>query len=132
MLRLAYMLCSDLSVAEEVVQDAFLQLHLNWSSLLNPVGYLRTSVTNGCRSQLRHRVVVRRWNPPRLQPVFDDHDEIGDALSHLSSRQHAALALRYYLDLSDEDIAVALTVRPATVRSLLRRGLVALREELER
>jgi DNA-directed RNA polymerase specialized sigma24 family protein len=38
--------------------------------------------------------------------------------------------LRYYLDLPDDEIAAILGCRQATVRSLVRRGLLQLREAL--
>ena len=51
-----------------------------------------------------------------------------DALTKLPWRQRAALVMRFYQDLDDEAIAEALAVRPATVRSLIHRGLTKLRE----
>jgi DNA-directed RNA polymerase specialized sigma24 family protein len=46
----------------------------------------------------------------------------------LSSRQRSAVVLRYFSDSSDNEIAMVLGCRPATVRSLIRRGLSHLRE----
>jgi DNA-directed RNA polymerase specialized sigma24 family protein len=48
----------------------------------------------------------------------------------VSTRQRTALVLRYYVDLPEDDIAAILHCRPATVRSLVQRGLDRLREEL--
>ena len=45
--------------------------------------------------------------------------------------QRAAVVLRYYEDRSEADIADLLGVRPGTVKSLLHRGLVGLREVIE-
>lgn len=53
-----------------------------------------------------------------------------DALLRLPYRQRAALVLRYYEDATEADIAIALDVRPATVRSLVHRGLEKLRKEV--
>jgi RNA polymerase sigma factor (sigma-70 family) len=58
------------------------------------------------------------------------HRELDDALAKLPYRRRAALALRYFCDLPDSEIAVALDVRPATVRSLIHRGLADLRKEI--
>jgi DNA-directed RNA polymerase specialized sigma24 family protein len=59
---LARLLVDDLPTAEDVVQDAFADLYRRWY-LLRDRGavqaYLRTSVTNGARSRLRHRRVAR-------------------------------------------------------------------------
>lgn len=49
-------------------------------------------------------------------------------LNRLSPRRRAALVLRYYDDLDDAAIAKILECREATVRSLVHRGLIQLRE----
>ncbi len=132
MTQLAYVLTSDASAADEIVQDAFVQLHARWARIDNPVGYLRTAVVNGCRSHHRHRAVLRRTPQPRPEAALLAADELSDALAKLPYRQRAALALRYFADLPDEEIATALSIRPATVRSLIHRGLGALRQEIVR
>ena len=45
----------------------------------------------------------------------------------LSLRQRTAVVLRYFCDMDDTDIAEVLGCRPATVRSLVQRGLIQLR-----
>ena len=132
LLRLAYLLVGARTVAEDLVQDAFLRLHAAWARVDDPLAYVRTCVVNGARDHHRHRAVVDRTPVPRAEAVVDRPDELGHVLAGLPVRQHAALGLRYHLDLSDEAIAAALGCRPSTVRSLLRRGLARLREELVR
>ena len=64
MLRLAVGLVSQLSVAEDVVQDAFASVYRNWLSIREPtaaVGYLRTAVVNGSRNALRGRITARKY-----------------------------------------------------------------------
>jgi RNA polymerase sigma factor (sigma-70 family) len=56
-----------------------------------------------------------------------DRDEIWGLLATLPQRQRAALVLRYFEDLADDEIAGALGCRVGTVRSLLSRGLTSLR-----
>ncbi len=59
--KLAFLMTGDQPTAEDIVQDAFLGLCRRWPSLHetdNALGYLRTSVLNGCRSV--HRVRFRR------------------------------------------------------------------------
>jgi RNA polymerase sigma factor (sigma-70 family) len=58
--------------------------------------------------------------------------EFRDALQLLPARQRTAVVLRYLCDLSDDDIADILDCRPATVRSLIHRGLAALRTQIPR
>ena len=72
LVRLATLLTRDASVAEELVQDAFVSLHRRWSSLADPAaahGYLRTTVINNARSVLRHRgsrsATANRGRPSR-------------------------------------------------------------------
>jgi RNA polymerase sigma factor (sigma-70 family) len=130
MARLAFVLTGSSSFADEIVQEAFLKVHVNWASIENPGGYLRTAVVNGCRSYHRHQAVLERT--PLSPPVHATlvHRELDDALAKLPYRRRAALALRYFCDLPDSEIAVALDVRPATVRSLIHRGLADLRKEI--
>lgn len=130
MARLAFVLTGSSSFADEIVQEAFLRVHINWASIENPGGYLRTAVVNGCRSYHRHQAVVERTYVAPAAHTTLVHRELDDALAKLPYRRRAALALRYFCDLPDDEIAVALDVRPATVRSLIHRGLADLRKEI--
>jgi len=56
--------------------------------------------------------------------------ELRDALCRLRPRQRLAVVLRYYLDLSFDEVAAAIGCRPATARSLVHRALGELREVL--
>lgn len=130
MIRLAAALTGDPTGADEVVQEAFLNLHVKWAKVDNPIGYLRTSVVNRCRSYHRHQQVLKRTAIPSATYSVDVADEISDALAKLPHKQRAALALKYFCDLPDADIAETLKVRPATVRSLIHRGLAQLRKDI--
>ncbi|MCU1396638.1 MAG: polymerase, sigma-24 subunit, subfamily [Ilumatobacteraceae bacterium] len=135
MARLAYVLTGQAAVADEIVQDAFLKVHQHWARLDNPIGYLRVAVVNGCHSFHRRRALEQRNAVAAVSAVedavSDGLGDIGTALTRLPERQRTALALRYLCDLSDRDIADALGARPATIRSLISRGLAALREEIQ-
>ena len=50
------------------------------------------------------------------------------AIATLPERQRAVLVLRYYLDLTDREIAALLDSAEGTVRSLAARAFAALRE----
>jgi RNA polymerase sigma factor (sigma-70 family) len=132
MVRLAYLLVGTRAVAEDIVQDAFAQMHQKWSSVRIPNAYLRTSVVNGCRAHHR-RVFRERAHFPELvtDSLSKESPMILDAVTRLPYRQRVALVLRFYEDLPDEEIAKALRCRPATVRSLVHRGLAALRDVIE-
>lgn len=131
--RLATALTGDLAAAEEIVQDAFVELSHRWDELDNPEGYLRTVVVNRCRSHLRRLGVARRHEAGRVRLTVDapELDELWLVLSRLPARRRAALVLRYYEDLPIAEIARLLDCRPGTVSSLLHRGLADLRKVLD-
>lgn len=130
--RLATALTGDPSVAEELVQDAFLEVSRRWEEVDNPAGFLRTVLVNRCRNHRRRLGVGRRHQPPppRLTVEDPDLDETWQLLAALPERRRAALVLRYYEDLPIADIAALLGCRPGAVASLLHRGLGDLRKVL--
>ncbi|MFC6045329.1 SigE family RNA polymerase sigma factor [Nocardioides hankookensis] len=140
LVRLSVLLVRDQGVAEEVVQDAFVAVHARWDRLRDPergLAYLRQAVVNRSRSALRHRAVVAR-HAATLRPVdsFDpvpDSDRraaVLDALRALPQRQREVLALRYYLDLSEAEIADTLGISRGAVKSHASRGAATLRTHL--
>jgi RNA polymerase sigma-70 factor (sigma-E family) len=131
MVRLAYLLTGDRSVAEELVQDAFVSVYRNWDHATSPGGYLRTAVVNNARSWLRRRVLEKERPPPRPVDSMPKADEMWDVLQVLPERQRAAIVLRFYEDLPDADIARNLGCRLPTVRTAIHRGLAVLRKEMD-
>jgi RNA polymerase sigma-70 factor (sigma-E family) len=144
LVRLAALLTRDASVAEEIVQDAFISLYRRWGDLAEhaaAAAYLRTSVVNGSRSALRHRGVEEKHRQPGApEPAgpeehavrADSDARVMAALRTLSRRQQEVLVLRYYADYSEQDIAVTLGLSKGAVKSHAHRGLAALREALAR
>ncbi|MFS3128861.1 SigE family RNA polymerase sigma factor [Nocardioides sp. Bht2] len=146
LVRLAVLLVRDQGTAEEVVQDAFVAMHGRWNRLREPekaLAYLRQSVVNRSRSVLRHRKVVDRHllreaqsgepvAPSAEHPTLqaETRDRVIAALAELPQRQREVLVLRYYLDLSEAQIADALGVSRGAVKSHASRGAAALRERL--
>jgi len=137
MVRLATALTGQPSVAEELVHDAFVRVHAHLDGVRVPGAYLRTTVVNLARGHHRRVATARRHDERnRPAPLPDDLDlpadrsEVWLALQALPERRRIALTLRYYLDLPDDQIAEALGARPATVRSLVHRGLRQLHEVL--
>ncbi len=134
MLRMATLLVGSPAVAEEVVQDAFAVVSERWETLERPGGYLRTSVVNGCAQVLRRRATEDKAS--RRIAVVDTIElpihllELKDALDRLNQRQRIVVVLRYFVDISDEEIAEVIGVEPSTVRSLAHRAFAVLREEL--
>ncbi|MBB5872685.1 RNA polymerase sigma-70 factor (sigma-E family) [Allocatelliglobosispora scoriae] len=144
LVRLALLLCGDASRAEELAQDAYVQLHARWKHLRDAdkaLAYLRQSVVNRSRSAHRHRAVVSQYlaaQPPPAPAPSAEHGALDllaqasmiEALGGLPGRQREALILRYYLDLSEADIAVAMGVSRGAVKSHTARGIAALRQSL--
>lgn len=130
---LARLMIGGLGPAEEVVQDAFVQLYRNWESVNYPPTYVRIAVVNGCRSHGRRRAVERRRPLPERATIVVDTTAVAvrDALALLTPRQRAAVVLRYFEDLPEREIAAVLGCRPGTVKSLLSRGLATLKGALD-
>lgn len=135
--RLAHLLVGDRGRAEELTQDAFVRLVPHLSATDNPGGYLRVVLVNLCRDHSRRQAMARRHPqhpepdaPPPGLPAASS--AVWQALQQLPDRQRIALSMRFYADLPTEEIAQILEVRPATVRSLIHRGLAALKEVVPR
>ncbi|MFP5256720.1 MAG: RNA polymerase sigma factor [Acidimicrobiia bacterium] len=145
LVRLAALLLDDVPTCEEVVQDAFVRVWRRGPGMRDPEklpAYLRSAVLNGARSQLRRRGVRRRHlrsvGPPPATPAAETAVLAGDpdgqvlaALRGLPDRQREVLALRYYLDLSESEIAATLGITAGSVKTHAHRGLHALAEALE-
>ncbi len=133
--RLAFLLTGDASAAEELAQEAFVRLHQHAHEVDNAGGFLRTVLVNLCHDHRRRRDTVRRY-PLAARPPADPPDlprsvtATWQAVQALPERRRDAVVLRYYADLSTDEIARLLDVRPATVRSLLHRAIGSLQEVL--
>jgi RNA polymerase sigma-70 factor (sigma-E family) len=136
--RLAYLLTGDRTLAEDLVQEAFLRFVGRLHHLRDPGafdGYLRRTIVNLSKDVFRRRAVERTYLERRTAELREGHtdrdvaayESMRTALLSLPPRQRAAIVLRYYEDLHESEIADVLRCRPATVRSLVARGLEALR-----
>ena len=131
--RTAYAMVGSRHDAEEIVQDAVVALGRRWHDVANPDAYLRRSVVNGAIGVLRRRETAGRHLPDPPPPDEPEHlVELRDALLALPDRQRAAVVLRFVVGLDDAAIADVLDCREGTVRSLVSRGLAALRAEVPR
>ncbi len=140
---LASLLVDDHGTAEEIVQDAFESLYKRWDRLRDPhaaVAYLDRSVVYGARSWVRRRVTARSFTPPDAGvEVSAEHtavdgrrkEELADAIRGLPQRQREVVVLRYYLDLSEEQIAAWLGVSTGSVKRHAFRATAALQKRME-
>jgi RNA polymerase sigma-70 factor (sigma-E family) len=138
--RYGFTLAGNHHDADDLVQDALIRLRVNWHRIIrkdDPTGYVRTTMTRLYASgwQRRRREVLSFSMPERavtdaaLDRV-EDHDRISRIraeLGELPRRQREVLVLRYYVQLSDEEIAAILGVTRGTVRSQASRALEKLR-----
>jgi RNA polymerase sigma-70 factor (sigma-E family) len=139
LVRLAVLLVDDQGSAEDVVQDAFLGLYRHRDRLRDraaALGYLRTAVVNGARSALRRRRSARRYLRGASVETVDwaadveaglvidaEHRQVLAAVRRLPERQQEVLALRYWANLSEAEIAGVLNVSRGTVKSQASRAI---------
>jgi len=127
--------------AEEVVQDAFVKLLKGNYRIAEgaEAAYLRRMVVNGAHSALRKRRVRRQYVPdePGLVAAAEEmgisrseRERILNAVRQLPKNQAAVIVLRYYLDLSEADIAETLGIARGSVKSHAHRGLTKLQKIL--
>jgi RNA polymerase sigma-70 factor (sigma-E family) len=143
---LAALLVDDRATAEDVVQEAFANLHRRWTHLRDQgsaVTYLNRAVVNGGRDRLRHgrrsAVLLPRMVPvPEERPSaeqdavrHEEADRLWQAITALPYRQRQVLVLRYYLDQSEADIAETLEVSRGSVKKHASRGLASLSRTME-
>ncbi len=132
MVRLSVAILRDQAAAEEAVHDAFIKVARAWARVERPVPYLRRAVVNESISVLRKRKreVGHRQPGPGVE-LPPEIDETWALLGTLSPKQRTALALRFYLDLPVKDVAAAMSIPVGSAKSLIHRGLAALKEVLE-
>jgi RNA polymerase sigma-70 factor (ECF subfamily) len=138
-IRVAYLITHNTSLAEDVVQDAFVKLCKTiwqFNSLRNFSPWFMRSVANAainaCRQDWRaedleedeffiaERLSVDLQELPEEQLIQNEQQqEISDALEKLHPRQRAVIVLRYYLDMSENEMAQVMKSSRATVKSLL-------------
>lgn len=143
LVKLASILVDDRATCEEIVQDAFVSVFRSAGRLRDPSrlpAYLRSAVLNGARSHLRRQQVRSRLKAVPDADVrsaetsavaADDRRAVIEALRALPDRQRDVLVLRFYLDLSESEIAATLGIGGGTVKTHVRRGLATLAEALE-
>lgn len=139
---LAYLILGQRAEAEDATHDAFLMAWRKWSTLRDHELFERwfdRILVNTCRNRLRH---AARRRTQDLSPELDvrasdayapthDRAQLWPALARLAPDQRVVVALRFYRDLSIDQIAAALGVPSGTVKSRLHRGLRELRAGLD-
>jgi RNA polymerase sigma-70 factor (sigma-E family) len=135
--RLAYLLCQDWHLADDLLQDALVRLYLRWdiaSRATDVNAYARTTLIRVFLSERRshwsRRVVLVDTlpdHPAAAAPDTASKLAVRSALAGLAPRQRAVIVLRFYSDLSVDQTAEALGCSAGTVKSQTSKGLAALR-----
>jgi RNA polymerase sigma-70 factor (ECF subfamily) len=128
----------DVSVAEEVVQEAFVRAiaqGAKFSRVDNPEAWLRRVAVNIARSRWKRLkryagLEPRLAGPSTIPDLSPDHVALMAALKQLPAAQREAIAMHHLADLPVHEIAAALRVPPGTVKARLSRGRAALAQLL--
>jgi RNA polymerase sigma-70 factor (ECF subfamily) len=139
--RLAGYLLGDATEAQDAVQDALVKAWRSWSDLrdLDAFGpWFNRIVVNVCRDRMRRHRTLRMVEldaagEVEASDVFGsmlEGDEVAAAVGRLSPDQRIVIALRYWRDLTLEQVAETLRLPLGTVKSRLHYALRALRSEL--
>jgi RNA polymerase sigma-70 factor (sigma-E family) len=138
LLRSATLLAASRERGEELLQDTLTHLYPQWQKVAQaqaPFSYVRRAMVNRMISTSRiprNREIAMAALPDRsdgrdpADTVARRH-AVSQMLGALNERQRAAVVLRYFNDLPDDQIAEILGCREVTVRSLISRALAELR-----
>jgi RNA polymerase sigma-70 factor (ECF subfamily) len=125
----------DVDLATEATDEALTRAYMRWSAvrdLGNPSGWVYRVGLNWARSVLRRRRIAQPalYQPDRvdLPPVADP--AVHQALATLDVKHRAVVVCRFFLGWSEDETALALDVRPGTVKSRLHRAKAELRSRL--
>ena len=133
LVRFASLLTNSTYDAEELVQDAYMKIARRGSSEVeNAIGYFRQTISNLAKNRWRTLSAYRRAIA-RLDPATDvemrelvDSDALVLSIRRLPIRQRQAVALRFFFDLSHEQIANEMGITVGAAKSAVSRGVDAL------
>jgi RNA polymerase sigma-70 factor (ECF subfamily) len=129
--RAAYLVCRDAPLAEDIVQSAFIRAFERITTFDDtmPFGpwFLRSVTNDALKAAARRErtvplegalpegVAVEAGLEERLESM-ETSEAINRAIAQLPPEQRAAIVMRYYLDMSDDEMSSRLEVARATVR----------------
>lgn len=136
LVRYAVMLGSTRHDAEDLVQTALERCFRHWSKVRkagDTDAYVYRSLMNTITSSRRRRWIGERPTDDMPERAHDDQTEaidnalaIDQALAALNFDQRAAVLMRFYANLTEQQMAAALDIPTGTVKSRLSRALQAL------
>lgn len=149
MFGLCLKLASQRDLAEEAVQDAFVQIWHHASEYHNergaPLGWMLTIARYRTLDLMRSRKAKQTVGDSHLEHLEDGREgpldvslrtagaaELTGCLEELSEPQRDSILLSYYRGFTHDELSEALSSPIGTVKSWIRRGLIALKRCLER
>lgn len=127
--RRAALLTGSTEHANDIAHDAFTEVFRRWEQLDQPGAYLNRAVLNRCRDLARTRTRRARLMARIASDEWSwDGEPIADLLDTLPFNQRAAVVLKFYVGLSNIEIAEALDCPPGSVGPWLDRALKQLRK----
>ncbi|MCC9741326.1 SigE family RNA polymerase sigma factor [Streptomyces sp. MNU89] len=139
LVRTAHMLTGDFHEAEDLVQTTLAKVYSRWRRIPRDDvnAYVRRALVNNNLSRLRKKRVTHLLMPFLPESAHRPHGghaetvehrtAVDEALATLPPRQRAVMVLRYWEDLSEQEIAAVLGCSVGTVKTHARRGLQKLR-----
>lgn len=136
LVRAAVLLGCQPAEAEDLVQTALTKCYSRWDRIMrtdNRDAYIHRTLVNTLRSSRRRKWRLERPSHPLPEAALpdatgdvDEIDALVQALANLNTDQRMAVVLRYYADLSEQQMADVLGVAAGTVKSRLSRAMDAL------
>jgi RNA polymerase sigma-70 factor (sigma-E family) len=138
--RTAFLLCGDWHMAEDLVQTTLARMFVSWRRIRRQdavYGYASRTLVNAFladRRRRRGRELLTGWLPERPDPAAIETPEVRmvvlDALATLPSKTRVVVVMRYWSDLSVQQVADLLGCSTGNVKSQSARGLEKLRAVL--
>jgi RNA polymerase sigma-70 factor (sigma-E family) len=137
----AFSLCGDWQEADDLAQETLVTLYRHWPKLDRHArldGYVNTVLLRrflSVRRHLRWRRELSYADPPapaqhRDNDVVELRLSLVAELKRLPPRQRAVIVLRFWHDLSIEQVAATMNTSPGTVASQCHKALITLRGNL--
>ena len=139
--RVAHLLVpGDPGHADDLLQEALVRTYLAWSRVRpgEETAYVRKVMSNLAVDRWRRRRPEVLGGVPERPAAHDPHrqleirSELAQALAALSERERTVVVLRYYADLSEQQVADELGVSVGTVKSTASRALARMRVGAQR
>lgn len=137
--NLCYRMLGDPADAEDAAQEAFLRAYKGirqYDSQRSFSTWILSIAAHYCIDQIRKRRYpiiscdeLPQFDPPDLGPgpetsfmISEDQQRVQDILAHLGAQDRAAVIMRYWYDLSYDEIGDALSLTVSAVKSRLHRA----------